>query len=357
MRKRKSPVFALVLVLVLILLSLPLAAGAAPQPDVVVTIAVDQEAFAANQNVVVHVTMTNASSHPAKILKWYTPVDGVEGPLFAVSHAGEPVTYLGALYKRPEPKFNDYIHLKAGESVTSDVDLGTYYDLSATGGYAVRYDVTSADLYSEKNIGPAKAVDTLTSNELQLLIEGRPAAVPAEAISPAAVIGGTTFNKCTASQQTSLITARSQASTYASDALSYLNANKQGLRYTTWFGTYDSTRYSTAKTHFSAISNTMDTAAVKFDCGCKKKYYAYVYANQPYTIYLCSVYWTAPATGTDSKAGTLIHEMSHFTVVAGTNDFVYGQAGAKNLALTNPNNAVNNADNHEYFAENTPAQQ
>ena len=51
MRKRKSPVFALAMVLVLILLSLPMAAGAAPQPDVVVTIAVDQEAFAADQNV------------------------------------------------------------------------------------------------------------------------------------------------------------------------------------------------------------------------------------------------------------------------------------------------------------------
>jgi peptidyl-Lys metalloendopeptidase len=46
--------------------------------------------------------------------------------------------------------------------------------------------------------------------------------------------------------------------------------------------------------------------------------------------------------------------MSHFTVVAGTDDYVYGQAGAKNLAITNPDNAVMNADNHEYFAENNP---
>ena len=96
-----------------------------------------------------------------------------------------------------------------------------------------------ADLYSEKNIGPAKAVDTLTSNELSLLIEGRPAAVPAEAITPAAVTGGTTFNKCTTTQQSTLISARSQASTYSADALSYLNAGKTGSRYTTWFGTYD----------------------------------------------------------------------------------------------------------------------
>ena len=61
-------------------------------------------------------------------------------------------------------------------------------------------------------------------------------------------------------------------------------------------------------------------------------------------------------TGTDSKGGTLIHEMSHFNVVAGTNDHVYGQVGARNLALTNPTAALDNADNHEYFGENTPFQ-
>jgi hypothetical protein len=65
--------------------------------------------------------------------------------------------------------------------------------------------------------------------------------------------------------------------------------------------------------------------------------------------------WSAPRTGTDSRAGTLIHEVSHFNVVAGTDDIVYGQAGAKSLAASDPNGAINNADNHEYFAENTPS--
>jgi peptidyl-Lys metalloendopeptidase len=46
--------------------------------------------------------------------------------------------------------------------------------------------------------------------------------------------------------------------------------------------------------------------------------------------------------------------MSHFDVVAGTDDVVYGQSGAMNLADNNPNDAVRNADSHEYFAENTP---
>ena len=46
--------------------------------------------------------------------------------------------------------------------------------------------------------------------------------------------------------------------------------------------------------------------------------------------------------------------MSHFDVVASTDDFVYGQTGAMSLAITDPDDAVMNADNHEYFAENTP---
>ncbi len=95
--------------------------------------------------------------------------------------------------------------------------------------------------------------------------------------------------------------------------------------------------------------------SITFDCGCKQNYYAYVYPTQPYKIYLCKVFWQAPLTGTDSQAGTLIHEMSHFNVVASTDDYVYGQAGAIQLASTNPDNAIMNADNHEYFAENTPS--
>jgi peptidyl-Lys metalloendopeptidase len=82
--------------------------------------------------------------------------------------------------------------------------------------------------------------------------------------------------------------------------------------------------------------------------------YAYVYPNMPYVIYLCGVFWSSPVTGTDSRAGTLIHEMSHFDVVAGTDDLAYGQNACKSLASSNPGNAIRNADSHEYFAENTP---
>ena len=108
-------------------------------------------------------------------------------------------------------------------------------------------------------------------------------------------------------------------------------------------------------THFTAISNAWDTAAVNFDCKCKQNAYAYVYPSQPYNTYLCKVFWLALLAGTDSQCATLIHEMSHFDVVAGTDDYVYGQTNARDLADSNPDQAIMNADNHEYIAENNPS--
>jgi peptidyl-Lys metalloendopeptidase len=213
--------------------------------------------------------------------------------------------------------------------------------------------VASYDLFNEKP-NSFKLRDSLSSGTLNLKVEGRaPKVKPTP--PPPPPDGGTAFNACTVSQQSDLFAARAQATTYASIAKTYLSGNNgTNPRYLTWFGAYTQPRYNTVQDHFDAIYTAWDTAGVNFDCKCKQNYYAYVYPNQPYNIYLCRVFWIAPLTGTDSKAGTLIHEMSHFNVVASTDDFVYGQTGAMNLALTNPDNAINNADNHEYFAENTP---
>ncbi len=324
----------LALAFVLALLAVP-AAGAAPG-DRLVTLAADKAAYAAADPVVVHVILTNTTGRSLRVLRWFTPADGVEEALFAVQRDGAPVRYLGPVFKRPAPTAADFVVLAPGASASYDVDLSAAYDLSVTGTYTIVYDS-----------------GILKSDSLSVFIEGR-ASGPAPEVSIDAVAGSTSFNKCSSTQQTQLLTARTNASTISGDGLSYLNANKTGPRYTTWFGVYDGGRYSHVTTNFSAIKNAMDNAAVTFDCGCKKKYYAYVYPDRPYTIYLCSVYWSAPAMGTDSQAGTLVHEMSHFYVVASTDDYVYGQTNAKNLAISNPNNAVDNADNHEYFAENTP---
>ena len=346
--------FSVAVAILLTLCTIMATAGTASASDggAAVTLSTDATFFAVDQPVIVHVTITNPTGHSLKVLKWHTPVDDVEGPLFSVQQNGLKVAYIGPLYKRPKPTHEDYVNLKAGESITRDVDLGLYYDLSVSGNYTISYDTSSWELYSEKGNGKKEA-DRLTSNELKLSITGRTYSLPVTE-EPSAVSGSTSYVKCTAGQQTTLTNARIQASTYSAYALSYLNADKLDARYTTWFGSYNTLRYGTMTDHFGKISTAMDTATVTFNCGCKKNYYAYVYPTKPYVIYLCRVFWKAPLAGTDSQGGTLIHEMSHFNTVAGTNDYVYGQAGATNLAITNPDKAINNADNHEYFGENNP---
>jgi peptidyl-Lys metalloendopeptidase len=152
--------FSFVVSLVLVLFSIMIPSGAFPASTdgAIVTISVDAAFYSADQPVIVHVTISNLTRHPLKVLKWYTPADDVEGPLFSVQQNGQPVAYIGPLYKRPKPVHEDYVNLKTGESITRDVDLAFYYDLSVSGNYSIIYDVSSRELYSEK--GTARRMPT-----------------------------------------------------------------------------------------------------------------------------------------------------------------------------------------------------
>ena len=326
--------------------------GAAPRDGAAISLSVEQGAFDASQDVLVTVSLSNPTRHTVRVLKWFTPAEGVEEPLFVVTRDGQPVSYLGAHYKRPPATGQDYISLKSGESITSSVNLGEYYDLSQSGQYEIFYGVASFHLFDEKGNG-FNSRGVLTSEKISVSIVGRPTRGKPTPPPPPPP-GGNSFNACSADQQSLLVQAREVAKGYAADSEGYLIAGTQGSRYTTWFGTYSLNRYTTVKENFVAISDAMDNAGIAFDCKCKQPYYAYVYPNDPYKIYLCKVFWQAPLSGTDSKAGTLIHEMSHFGVVAGTDDHAYGQSAAMDLADESPNLAIENADSHEYFAENTP---
>jgi peptidyl-Lys metalloendopeptidase len=320
-------------------------AFAARQP-IQVSLKMNQTAFQADESIPVTISITNTSKREVRILRWKTTIDGVKEDLFEVNLNGSSVEYLGPDYKRPVPVETDYITLKSGETIESGIDISGFYDFSETGSYQIRYK-------SETRDNSSKAL-ALQSEDSQAWIEGRETKVIEDYASDA-VSGSTSYTSCSTTRQSSLVTARNNASTYATAAYNYLNAGTQGSRYTTWFGTYNSSRYSTVKSHYLNIRNAMDTASVRFNCSCTDSAYAYVYPTQPYTIYLCNAFWSAPSTGTDSKAGTLVHEMSHFNVIAATDDWAYGQTAAKSLARTNTNKAIDNADSHEYFAENTPS--
>lgn len=66
-------------------------------------------------------------------------------------------------------------------------------------------------------------------------------------------------------------------------------------------------------------------------------------------IRLGTDFWSASLTGEDSRAGTIVHEVSH--KYAGTRDKEYGSIECGILARQEPDKAVKNADSYEYFVE------
>ncbi|RKH44552.1 M35 family metallo-endopeptidase [Corallococcus llansteffanensis] len=311
------------------------------------TVSVPKASMAASETVTVQVTLTNTSSAPVSLYKWEVPGTGLTEGRLSVLRDGQAVDYTGAHYKRVLGRAEDVVTIAPGESISGPVVVSDAYDLSVTGTYAIRYELESRS-----------SVTALSSNEVSLFIEGRRnSRTDLEAQRQVTAQSLSYSGACTSSEQSSIATAFTGAQNYSNAAYNYLNGTPSATtRYTTWFGTYSSANWGTIKTHFNSIKNAFASQAVVVDCSCNDSgTYAYVYANAPYKIYVCGAFWSAPNTGTDSRAGTLVHEMSHFTVVAGTGDNAYGQTAAKALAKSNPTKARANADSHEYFAENTPS--
>ena len=329
--------------------------AAAPE-GLVARVSAPQSVFSGDVNVDVVVSVTNTTRAPLTVLRWELPSARHDNALFDVLRDGVPVAYTGRLVKRAAPTVDDYVVIQPGETLSVTVELTSAYDLTRSGNYTVAF--------SSK--GSRDGGGNLKSEAAFLWLQSRSGrgAVPSVAEMIAAINPVTgavpTYLGCTAERTTQLAIATTDALNYANAALTSMNgARSATLRFTRWFGPGSRSSWGTIKTNFTKISDAFANRQIEYDCstcpaGPYASAYAYVFSNQPYKIYLCNAFWSAPALGTDSKAGTLIHEMSHFTVVAGTQDFAYGQTAAAALAISNPANAIRNADNHEYFAENTP---
>jgi peptidyl-Lys metalloendopeptidase len=323
-----------------------------------------------DEDVTVKVSIKNRTGEKIDILRWFLPdSDGIlEEGIFKVTRDGEAVDYMGPHYKRQAATVADYVLLKPNQKLNFQVELSAIYDFSVEGAYQISMDTGNFELFGLSKPGKSNNQNRNTSMKSDLAADIYVTKVVARKGKPCNPrkedcggdggggdpVGDVSFTgSCSNSEQNTILSALAAAKDMTNDSVSYLNGNA-GSRYTTWFGTYSNSRWNKVSGNFDAIKDALDNEPKTFDCKCNQSYFAYVYPNQPYKIYLCRAFWNARLTGTDSQGGTIIHEMSHYNAVAGTDDIVYGQSGAQNLADSDPNGATNNADSHEYFAENTP---
>ena len=307
---------------------------------------------ATGDSMLVQFTLTNTSDASMRVLPWDTPLEGdFYGDMFTVSYEYETknIDYIGKLARRRAPQASDYITLAAGESVSAKIDLSEGYATYDAGSYSVTFKNNLKVLDgtgTAKTTGSYREVSPSVDTVLLTLSADR---------EPASSKQTSSFISCSSSRQATLNSAMTYAESYSQTAYSELAGTTESNRssstwYTTWFGTYDSTRYSTVTNNFSAIYSAMANQAYTFDCSCTmSNTYAYVYRNQPYKIWICGYYWQDTSS---EQYQTMIHETSHWNVIAATNDYVYGKTKCKSLAQSNPNNAIANADNYGYFGIN-----
>jgi peptidyl-Lys metalloendopeptidase len=326
-----------------------------------------QTKFAAVQNVNVVLKYSNIGGDTMAIYKWYVPEKELGDPVFKVTRNGEPVEYVGPLFKRRAPTADDLILLAPGMSVSTTIQLSSVYNMTQTGNYVIQYKMDAGQvLITTDGVRNQKLM--ASNDDEESVLQSAPVMVFAvgrrnRLIEQAIEVNMQTralaasYIQCTAAQTNTIKRAITAAENYGSDAVQYFNGQPGTVRYTTWFGTYVAANWQKAKTHFTKIQNALNTQAMSFDCSCpgtNKDAFAYVYPTQHYRIYLCNAFWPASTTGTDTQGGTIIHELAHFTILAGTQDHAYGQASAQSLAKSNPAKALMNSDNLEYFVENSP---
>lgn len=174
------------------------------------------------------------------------------------------------------------------------------------------------------------------------------------------------YRQCTSQQKSDLKKARVNAFDALSAATVQITA--QNGAYHTWFGRWDAVRAKVVRATVSALKDHIRTSKITYICErsgagtCDVGTYAFVYPRDSGTIHLCPPYFSLPSLSdatflevfnSGTRAGTIIHEMSHYEDVGSTGDFCYNRDVCSAFARTSPNRAVHNADNFQYFAEDT----
>ncbi|KAF5348371.1 hypothetical protein D9758_010885 [Tetrapyrgos nigripes] len=238
-----------------------------------------------------------------------------------------------------------------GQSIKVEHDLSSAYNFTSSGEDV--YDIEASNKFFV--VDPATLDVTQIYAKQESSHQAKLSGTLSIARRTTSLAKRANFNGCSADQQSNINNAIPAALTYASDARDYLRNHASSTdRYTHWFGTYNDARHSAILTHFTNMAGH-GYNDYKYDCTCPEGRpgdFAYVYTDDISTMYLCRQFWRAANTGEDSRAGTLVHESSHYDQLAGTDDYTYGHVNCEALAQQYPDAAALNADSHEYFAEN-----
>ncbi len=98
-----------------------------------------QASTAAGGRVMLHFTLRNAGQRDLHLLRWGSPFEGAWfGPFLQASTPLGELPFQGALRKRGDPAAQDYLLLRAGQSLSAELALNDAFALPPTGTLSLK---------------------------------------------------------------------------------------------------------------------------------------------------------------------------------------------------------------------------
>ena len=149
-----------------------------------------------------------------------------------------------------------------------------------------------------------------------------------------------------------------RAGAWLGGALTGLGTPADRARYRRWFGAPTPARVARVRQVLTqtraALQGDIDYRIAWKTYTFSRGTFAYVYTTNPGVVWLARGFFASDDTPNeiiDSTTGTLIHEVSHYAANTDDVDDTYGTGPCRQLALTSPDDAVENADNSQYYCE------
>ncbi|KAI0459187.1 neutral protease 2-like protein [Xylaria acuta] len=297
-------------------------------------------------------TITNTGAEDLKVLKTGTILDSAPVEKVQVFQGSSRLDFQGVRLRISNAGFDEeaFQTIPAGQTIEVSFDAAELHDLATSGEYDfVANGVLS---YAAADSTEIAGAVPYSSNTLTAQVDGAEAAHVRSAFlnKRTAVQSDCTGTRLTATRN-AVTACRSFAAAASSAALSntakvneYFKSTSVGSRVASVFAKVISECGSTS----SGASRTYCSDVYG---ACSSNVLAYTLPSASYIVN-CPLYFSAlPATTNtchaQDQATTTLHEVTHLTQVAGTDDLGYGYAAATRLSSAQ---ALNNADSYALFA-------
>ncbi|XP_019854636.1 PREDICTED: uncharacterized protein LOC105313506 [Amphimedon queenslandica] len=298
---------------------------------------------------------TNNANEDLYLLKRNTPLEGLYSQFVSVSFDGRPLEYEGIHVLRLPPTKDEFVLLKAGESISASVQITDIFRIDTDGLYTVQYSRPLQ--YLSVNEMSSMSIDQLRESfvresiqlyleDTSLLSKPKKEEVKVDYTVHLEACGSASFVGDRNNSQT--LDAHKRLCGGIDKAKAGTGNNNI---YVTWFGTYDGGRAATVKNVYQKMRDGITNKVCTYHNNgpsCQSNWYAYTRKGIQ-TVYLCNIYYgdqTYCSKSGESKEGTLLHEWAH--AYGYIDDVAYGRSNCKNLARNNPSGAIRNADSFLY---------